>query len=304
MKYNLVRTANPTIEPITLTEAKDFLRLTESVDINNAIPLSTYAPATITSEEVNVAGMVASVIFNVGTVEATATIALTVEDSNDNSSWSTIETFTVITAANDNAEYTYDYAGTKMYLRVVAIVATASASFSVVITTVTVDTEEDTLLSSLIVLAREYCEDFQNRAYITQTWEMALPYFPFGEISIPKGNLQTVDSIKYTDADGVETTWSPSEYLVSIRGILGRVAPQYGVTYPSFVPSPLDAVVIEFTCGYGDAAADVPERVKFAMKALITHWYENRALLLSSGAKNEAPWSVRSLLLQDKVVVM
>ena len=40
-------------------------------------------------------------------------------------------------------------------------------------------------------------------------------------------------------------------------------------------PSGPDALIIDFTAGYADAAA-VPEPMKLAVKALAAHWYENR----------------------------
>jgi|GEM_PF-4738901 len=71
----------------------------------------------------------------------------------------------------------------------------------------------------------EYCENFQNRAYITQTWEVALPRFPQRTITIPKGKLQTIEGITYKNAAGIVTTLIPeTDYVVSHRGILGRVA--------------------------------------------------------------------------------
>ena len=35
------------------------------------------------------------------------------------------------------------------------------------------DTSEDDDLRSIIIAAREYCEGFQNRAYITQVWQQS-----------------------------------------------------------------------------------------------------------------------------------
>ena len=32
--------------------------------------------------------------------------------------------------------------------------------------------EDDNYITSLIKTAREWCEDYQHRAYITQTWEL------------------------------------------------------------------------------------------------------------------------------------
>ena len=51
--------------------------------------------------------------------------------------------------------------------------------------------EEDELIAAYIAAAREYCEGFQNRAYITQTWELWLDSFPDKDyIEIPLPPLQ------------------------------------------------------------------------------------------------------------------
>lgn len=157
---------------------------------------------------------------------------------------------------------------------------------------------DDDYISALITAAREYCEAFQNRAYITQTWQVSFNYWPERVIQIPRGSLQKVDSITYKDSYGAITTLRENEdYVVSTVGILGRVSPVFGI------PWPLDAVVIEFTCGYGDNATDVPAKVKNAMKLLISHWYENRTPLSESGqAPGELMFAVSALLYMDRIV--
>lgn len=178
------------------------------------------------------------------------------------------------------------------------------------------DLIEDAYVESLITVAREYCENFQNRAYITQTWEMALPGFSFSAfdslngskresiITIPKGKLQAIDSFTYKDTAGVVTTLTPEvDYNVSNRGILGRVCPPFGKVFPLTILYPLDPVVIKFTCGYGDTPTDVPTRAKQAMLLLISHWYENRLVVNDLRGVNplELNFTVSSLLAQDKI---
>lgn len=165
------------------------------------------------------------------------------------------------------------------------------------------DTSEDDYLSALITAAREYCEGFQNRAYITQTWQMSFDYWPSRVIELPRGNLQTVDRVTYKNSAGIETTLSETQhYVVSTRGVSGRLSPTYAQHWPSFVPFPLDAVVIEFTCGYGDTAETVPQKVKQAMKLLISHWYENRTPLSDTGkAPGEIAFAVSALLWMDRI---
>ncbi|MHB1652344.1 MAG: head-tail connector protein [Desulfitobacteriaceae bacterium] len=164
--------------------------------------------------------------------------------------------------------------------------------------------DDDDYIAALITVAREYCEGFQNRAFITQTWQLSFHYWPDYIIDIPRGNLQRIDAITYKNSVGAVTTLIENvNYVVSTRGVFGKVAPVFGMPWPPFVPWPLDAVMIEFTCGYGDTGESVPEKVKQAMKLLITHWYERRTPLPETGqAPSELGFTVSVLLWQDRIV--
>jgi len=161
---------------------------------------------------------------------------------------------------------------------------------------------DDFYVYSLIVAARKYCENFQNRAYITQTWEMALDYWENKTVEIPKGNLQSITSIIYKDSAGISTTISSADYVVSTRGIVGRVTPTYSKSWPSFTPYPLDPIVIKFVCGYG-TADDVPDTIKQAMYLLISHWWENRIPVSQTNqTSSEIAFTVSALLWQERII--
>jgi len=166
------------------------------------------------------------------------------------------------------------------------------------------DTTEDNDLTAYLTAAREYCETFQNRAYITQTWEMSFDHWPPLVIDLPRGSLQTVDTVSYKDSDGVTTELTENtDYVYSTRGIIGRLAPPYGKSWPVATLFPLDAVVIEFTCGYGDEATSVPSKVIHAIKLLVSHWYEHRTPLYDTNqAPEEIAFTVSSLLWQNRIM--
>jgi len=166
------------------------------------------------------------------------------------------------------------------------------------------DISEDEYLSTLIIAAREYCEGFQNRAYITQVWQLSFDDWPSRVIELPKGTLQAVNLVTYKNFAGAVTTLTETQdYITSTRGVLGRISPPYAQSWPSFVPWTLDAVVIEFTCGYGDTAESVPQKVKQAMKLLVSHWYENRTVLSETGqAPDEIAFAVSALLKMDRIM--
>ena len=161
-------------------------------------------------------------------------------------------------------------------------------------------TDEDALITTLIEAAREYCESYQNRAYITQTWEFALDEWPEnGIISIPKPPLQSVTSIKYYGTDDAEYIWDPSNYQVDTHRQPGRVAPVYGKAWPSTTLRPMNGILITFEAGQADADA-VPERVKQAIKVLVGHLYENREATDLKELK-EVPFAVHALLGLDRI---
>ncbi len=161
---------------------------------------------------------------------------------------------------------------------------------------------DDNLISGLIKSAREYCENFQNRAYYTQTLELTLDNFPSNNyIILPRPPLQSVTSIKYKDSDGNETTLDQSKYIVDTDSEPGKVVLAYGESWPSFTPYPTGAVKIQYVAGYDDIAS-IPQMVKQAMLLLIGHWYENREATVAGTISREIEFAVHALLWPERVV--
>jgi uncharacterized phiE125 gp8 family phage protein len=195
-------------------------------------------------------------------------------------------------------------------------------------------TDDDVLIGALISAARQYAENITRRALITQQWKMTLDQFPapgmnvssanwYGpqwgnapgplsvaradgrtgfEIYMPFPPLQSVESIKYTDQDGVQQTLANTEYKIDTTSEPARIVPAYGKAWPT-TRNEINAVEVAFTCGYGAAAA-VPEGIKAWIKIRIGSLYENRAEAdeLQSGSLVKMPF-VDSLLDQFRVVI-
>jgi uncharacterized phiE125 gp8 family phage protein len=168
-------------------------------------------------------------------------------------------------------------------------------------------TDDDTLIQALIVSARTLGEQITRRAFITQQWKLVLDQFPapgqnigsanwYGpqwgnspgpltvlrsdgrtgfEIFLDHAPLASVDSIGYTDTDGVLQTLSPSLYKVDSVSEPCRVVPAYGTTWPG-TRNEINSVTVTYTCGYGATAASVPEPIKSWIKLRIGAMYENR----------------------------
>lgn len=116
-------------------------------------------------------------------------------------------------------------------------------------------TDDDVLIAALITAAREYCEGFQNRVYLEQTWDLWLDDWPDEDyIRIPYPPLQSVASVKYYGTDDTEYTMDAGDYFVDAKSEPGRVALGYSKTWPTTTLRPVNAVVVRFTAGYATYA--------------------------------------------------
>lgn len=160
-------------------------------------------------------------------------------------------------------------------------------------------TDEDELVTALIATAREYCEDYQNRAYIAQTLEATYDCWPRFPVELPRPPLTSVESIKYYDTDDAEYIWALTEYFVDTDNNPGRVALKYGKAVPTALLRPINAVKIRYVAG--GAAEGVSSRVKQAILLLVGHWYVNREAVLTGTISKEIEFAVHALLDQERV---
>ena len=160
---------------------------------------------------------------------------------------------------------------------------------------------DDTYITSLIQTAREYCESFQNKAYITQTLEIALDTFPCDEIRLPRPPLASVTSIKYYDLNDVEATVSSSDYFVDTYAEPGTINLNYNTYWPVTTLRPTNAVIVRYIAG----GSTVSNKIKHAIMLLVNHWYENREVVSRVMVLDkETKFAVTSLLSQDRVVLV
>lgn len=138
--------------------------------------------------------------------------------------------------------------------------------------------DEDTLVGSLIKVAREVCEKFTNRQLITATYTLKLPAFPAStdRIYFSRSPLQSITSITYYDENAVSQTLSSALYQVNTADIFGSVVPIYGEAWPTTEAGKENAVTITFKAGFGDAATNVPESLRTGMLMYVAHLYESR----------------------------
>jgi hypothetical protein len=261
---------------------------------------------------VEVLGQSVIVSFASGTNQATGTVDVKIQESDDNTTWTdwTGGAFTQVTTANDNATYEKQYTGSKRYIRVVGKVLLAACEFGVNVLRLNPQVTEDALLNDSIMAARGFLEDITRRAFLTQTWDYSLQnwpgygqgtlqfedyqlsintYWKYNFIKLPFGNLQSVVSVKYKDLAGVETTMVEGvDYIVETNGDqCGRIVLPYATYWPFGILYPSNPITIRFTCGWTTAAL-IPYQIKVAMKMICAGLYENREdMLLSPGRASD-----------------
>lgn len=160
---------------------------------------------------------------------------------------------------------------------------------------------DSSLVSSLIIAARRWCEERLCQQFVTATITLTLDHFPCREgglIEFPRSPLISVDaaspivSVKYYDSSNVQQTLIASKYDYDLTSKPGRLRPSYGNYWPTTY-SRMGAVEIKYTAGYGAAAA-VPQTIKQAILLLVGHWYANREPIGTVGKQIE--FTVDSLL--------
>jgi len=197
----LVLNTAPTVEPISLAVAKAHLRIDSedfADDVSTEISIApgdhvVAASYSLVGSSVEVSGYDVLVNLVSGTNGTGGKVDVKLQESNDDSTWSDVTSgaFTQVTEANDNAVQEKAYTGAYLYIRVLATVATATCDFGVTVIKKAGPAVEEDLLSALITAARQDCEKFQNRAYVTQTWELWLDKWPAKDyIEVPMPPMQ------------------------------------------------------------------------------------------------------------------
>ena len=87
-------------------------------------------------------------------------------------------------------------------------------------------TNWDSLITSMIVAARKYAEEYTHRSFITTEWEFVIDQLDYDDLSLllPISPLQSVDSFSYVDQDGTTQVWSAANYIVSTSREPGRLS--------------------------------------------------------------------------------
>lgn len=281
----LVQIAAPAVEPLTVSEVKDFVR----IDAGNQEPAPDAPSVALGTGSGGVDNgahrYLVTFVTAAGETQAGAPSAVvTVIDKTVNG----IVALSAIqlggSAVTARRLYRTAAAGTA-YLFLATINNNSATTYSDTIADAslgagapTANTTDDPLISMLIKSVRVLAETRTRRSLVTQTWDLILDRFPGWELTLPKSPVQSVTSITYTDTNGALQTMASSDYLVDTSSEPGRITPAFGLVWP-IARYQMGAVKVRFIAGYGDASA-VPEAIKSWMLMRIATAWENRTSLV------------------------
>lgn len=139
--------------------------------------------------------------------------------------------------------------------------------------------DDDAFFTQLLKAAALEAQDFANISLITQTITATWDCFPSGrEIWLPRPPLQSVTSVKYYDSSNTQVTLSSSSYQVDISTTPGAIVLNDGESWP-VTYNRASAVEVIYIAGYGADESSVPEDIRLAIQALVTHWYDHRGVV-------------------------
>lgn len=131
-------------------------------------------------------------------------------------------------------------------------------------------TEEDDYIKSLIGVATNKVQNITNRQLMRATFQLSVDRLP-SSLPLPRPPFAAITNITAIDDAGQEVVFEDTYYTTTatdyttLRGVLD--SGWYASTYKD--------IVIEYEAGY-ESAAEIPEDILYAIKALITFFYENR----------------------------
>jgi len=149
------------------------------------------------------------------------------------------------------------------------------------------DSAEDSLISSLITVVRQACEDRIRRTIVKTGYEYTAAAF-VDRMALDRGPLLQVTSVKYLDATATLQTLAPSTYVVDQYAALPAVLLASGAAWPTVATGRPDAVRISYAAGYCDEnlTPAPPAPLVHWMLLQLAHFFDNRE---ASGVSQLAP---------------
>jgi uncharacterized phiE125 gp8 family phage protein len=137
------------------------------------------------------------------------------------------------------------------------------------------DSNEDTMLSTLIKGARMVAESYLNQGLITQTVTEKLDRLGNPTIYLSVSPVIAVSSFQYANSENTTATFAATDYVVDTFSKPARLNLGYGKTWPTLYGN-INDVTITYTVGYGTESSAVPFQIRQAILLMVADTYENR----------------------------
>lgn len=311
LPYTLVRSTDPTIEPLTAAELATHLRL----DITNREPVPTTLTAALASPAA--AGSV-----NAGAHRYRVTF-VTPDGETDGGDISAAVTV-VNPAVNGQVALTdIPLGGGAVTARRVYRTAANGSVFLFLqqisdnTTTTLLDTTADLLLGAscpttnstndpelyrLISAARNAVENFTRRALIRQRWDQRMPRFPMYDgdpVLLMRPNLLSVDLVTYVAESGETEVLDPSEFVVDPHDLPGKLWTVRNGEWPDVdTDTRGNTVLIRFWAGYGTTRSSVPDGIRQAILIHAADLYAHRESFVTGTISQPIQFTAKNLLAQ------
>lgn len=154
--------------------------------------------------------------------------------------------------------------------------------------------DDDDAIAALIAAARLHIEAHTRRALITQNWRLVRDCWPAsGTLTLLPAPVRALEAVRLLAVDGAAQELDLGALVLDASAAPARLRfARDALAQPA---RPFAGIEIDIEAGYGAAATDVPAPLRHAIRLLVAHWYENRALVKASGEVAAIPASVLSL---------
>lgn len=178
-------------------------------------------------------------------------------------------------------------------------------------------TDKDALIDGLIAAATSHLDGWTGilgRALCEQTWRQDYDGFScwssnrgyhgssyqrgsYGaRLRLPLFPVIDIDSVKYTDPNGVEQTVSSANYTLQ-KDDLGAFVQFISTFNPPNVSFEAASVRVEYLAGYEEGGDEpFPVAIKQAMLLLVRHWFDNPSAVIVGATVEKLPFAVEALL--------
>jgi len=137
--------------------------------------------------------------------------------------------------------------------------------------------DEDAALTTMLEAATGYLDGYAGilgRCLVTQVWSQSFDEFPDGDmLRLPFPDVSAV-TVTYRDSADATQTFSAASYRLATDAEGSMIVLVDAESWPDTAIR-TDAVTVQMTAGYGDAA-DVPPILRHAIKTLAAAMYEGR----------------------------